>query len=81
MRSDNLDRGLAVAVRDQRGGTTRVPTDGGSQERELAAHYRAQARLLSQWPRTVAIFDSLASIYRDEAAVHDRRAEARRRGL
>ena len=79
--SDDLDRGLTIAVCNQRGGTTRSPTDGGGQERELAARYRAHGRRFSQWPRTAAIFDSLTSIYEDEAAVHDRRAEARRLGL
>ena len=79
--SDDLDRGLAVAVCNQRGGTTRSPTDGGDQERELAARYRAQCSRFSHWPRTAAIFDSLADTYEDEAGIHDRRAEARRLGL
>lgn len=79
--SDDLDNGLVVAVRNLRGGTTRSPTEGGGQERELAARYRAQGRCFNQWPRTAAIFDSLASSYEDEAAINDRRAEARRRGL
>ena len=78
---DDLDSGLIIAVRNQRGGTTRSPTEGGGQERELAARYRAQGHRFSQWPRTAAIFDSLASSYEDEAAVNDRRAEARRLGL
>ena len=81
VRSDDLDSGLIIAVRNQRGGTTRSPTDGGDQERELAARYRAQGHRFSQWPRAAAIFDSLASSYEDEAAVNDRRAEARRLGL
>ena len=79
--SDDLDRGLTIAVCNRRGGTTRSPTDGGDQERELAARYRAQGHRFSQWPRTAAIFDSLASTYEHEAGIHDRRAEARRRGL
>ena len=79
--SDDLDNGLVIAVCNQRGGTTRSPTEGGGQERELASRYRAQGHRFNQWPRTAAIFDSLASIYEDEAAVNDRRAEARRRGL
>ena len=78
---DDLDRGLTIAVCNQRGGTTRAPTDGGDQERELAARYRAQGHRFSRWPRTAAIFDSLASTYEHEAGIHDRRAEARRRGL
>ena len=81
VKSDDLDRGLTVAVCNQRGGTTRSPTDGGDQERELADRYREQSRRFSHWPRTAAIFDSLADTYEDEAGIHDRRAEARRLGL
>ncbi len=81
VKSDDLDRGLTIAVCNQRGGTTRSPTDGGDQERELADRYREQSRRFSQWPRTAAIFDNLATTYEHEAGIQDRSAEARRRGL
>ena len=81
VKSDDLDRGLTVAVCNQRGGTTRSPTDGGDQERELADRYCEQSRRFSQWPRTAAIFDNLATTYEHEAGIQDRSAEARRRGL
>lgn len=79
--SDDVDQGLLVAVRNQRGVTSRSMTDGGEQERELAERYRADSRRFQQWPRTAAIFTSLAQSYEHEAGVHDRDAEAWHRGL
>ncbi|MXZ02251.1 MAG: hypothetical protein F4Y88_00815 [Chloroflexi bacterium] len=79
--SDEVDQGLLVAIRNQRGVTSRGMTDGGEQERELAERYRADSRRFQQWPRTAAIFTSLAQSYEHEAGVHDRDAEAWHRGL
>ena len=79
--SDCLDDGFTLSVFDQRGGTSRLPTDGGGQERELAAHYRARSSDFSRWPHTASIFDRLARAHESEADVHDRRAEAHRIGL
>jgi hypothetical protein len=42
-RSRDLERGFEAGVRNQRGVTVRLPTDGGEQERALAAQYRADA--------------------------------------
>ena len=79
--SDDLDRGMRTAIFNQRGAAFSSPSDGGTQERELADQYRKQARLFSEWPRTAAIFRSLASSYEREAQVMDREAESFRRGL
>ncbi len=79
--SDDVDRGLLVAVRNQRGVTWRGVTDGGDQERELAERYRADSRRFQEWPRTAALFTSLAQSYEHEAGVHERDAETWRRGL
>ncbi|MCY3807380.1 MAG: hypothetical protein OXG91_12985 [bacterium] len=81
LRSDDVDLGLHVALRNQRGATNRSPTDGGDQERQLVATYREKSRNLSSWPRTAAIFEGLAASYESDAALHDRSAEAVRRGL
>ncbi len=81
LRSDDIDLGLHMALRDQRGPTNRSPTDGGDQERQLVATYREKSRSFSSWPRTAAIFEGLATSYEVHAAVHDRSAEAVRRGL
>ena len=81
LQSDDIDLGLHMALRNKRGATSRSPTDGGDQERQLAATYREKSRNLSRWPRTGAIFEELAASYEADAAVHDRSAEAVRRGL
>ena len=81
LRSDDVDTALIVALRNQRGVTSRSPMDGGDQERDLAETHKSQSRRFRQWPRTAAIFTSLASSYEHDAGIHDRTAEARRRGL
>ncbi len=81
LNNDDVDDGLLIAVRNQRGVTSRSFTDGGAQERELAASYREMGRRFQRWPRTKAVFDKLASGYEYDAEVYDREAEARRRGL
>ena len=81
LQSDNVERGLNIAVHNQRGVTTRSPTDGGEQERQLADSYREQSRRYQQWPRTAALFSQLAKSYVQEGGVLDRQAEISRRGL
>ena len=81
LQNDEIDNGLSIAVHNQRGVTSRSPTAGGDQERELAESYRAQSRHFREWPRTAAIFTSLARSYDHEAGIYDREAEAHRRGL
>ena len=81
LQSDNVERGLNIAVHNQRGVTTRSPTDGGEQERQLADSYREQSRRYQQWPRTAAIFSRLAKSYGHEASIHELEAETFRRGL
>ena len=80
LRNDDVDSGLSIAVRNRRGVTSRSPTTGGVQERDLAESYSNQGRRFKEWPRTAAIFAGLARRYEHEAAIHDREAEARRRG-
>ena len=81
LQGDDVDRGLHIAIRRRRGTTSRSPTAGGDLERELAQRYKQQGRQFKEWPRTEAIFSSLASSYEREADVEDREAESRRRGL
>lgn len=54
LQSDQVEKGLYLAIVNQRGVTTRSPTDGGAQEHQLAENYREQARRFQQWPRTAA---------------------------
>ncbi len=81
LQSNQVDKGFYIAVLNQRGVTTRSPTDGGEQERRLAETYKAQSRRYQRWPRTAAIFSHLADSYAREAGFHDREAETFRRGL
>ena len=81
LQCDDVERGLQVAVSNQRGGTSRAVTEGGEQERRLADSYRAESRRFQEWPRTAAVFTGLARSYEHEAGIHDRDAETRRRGL
>ena len=79
--SDSIDAGVFVAVRKQRGATSRSLTAGGDQERALARHYHEQRQRFRQWPRTASIFAALAQSYEREADREDEEAEAHRRGL
>ncbi len=81
LQNDRVDQGLDITIRNRRGVTSRSLTAGGDQERQLAQNYKQQAQRFREWPRTAAIFNSLASSYEDDAGYHDRDAEARRRGL
>ena len=81
LRSDSIDSGFYIAVRNRRGVTSRALTAGGAQERELARNYRNQRQRFSQWPRVAAIFAALAQSYEREAEREDEEAEAHRRGL
>ncbi|WP_420626346.1 hypothetical protein [Candidatus Poriferisodalis sp.] len=81
LQSDHVDQGLHVTIRNRRGVTSRSPTAGGDQERQLAQNYRQQGHQFTEWPRSAAIFNSLASSYEHDAGYHDRDAESRRRGL
>lgn len=81
LQSDSVDSGFYIAVRNQRGVTSRALTAGGAQERELARNYYTQRQRFGQWPRTAAIFAALAESYEREAEREDEEAEAHRRGL
>ena len=79
--SDALDTGIHVALLNQRDATSRGPTEGGGQESALAESYRKRAQEFRAWPRTAAIFQSLARDYGAQASWHNNDAEAHRRGL
>ena len=81
LQGDHVDQGLHVTIRNRRGVTSRSPTAGGDQERQLAQNYKQQGHQFREWPRTAAIFNSLASSYEHDAGYHDHDAESRRRGL
>jgi len=75
--SRDLESGLRSGRINQRGVWTKLPTDGGRPERDLAKSYRADARILTlRWPRTATVLNSLADIYEGFGKHDDIRAEA-----
>jgi DNA-binding XRE family transcriptional regulator len=77
-RSRDLERGFGVGVYNRRGMTVRSPTDGGEQERALAAQYRADALACAfTWQRTQAVLERIAERYERDAAREDQGAEQR----
>jgi hypothetical protein len=72
LKSDKLERGLAVGVYNKRGVHQRIK--GGVQERMLAEKFRNYAtRVQSKWPRTGALLRSLADGYERDAKWEDER--------
>ena len=77
-RSHDLEQGLHVGVHNSRGVTSRLPSDGGAQERDLAQYYRrCSEETALEWPRTSALLEQLAKSYEQEGVRHDEDAERR----
>lgn len=77
-----VDRGFEIEVFNSRGATSRGLTDGGDQERALAARYEALAQKVSdRWPRTARILRSLANTYESDARREDERVRRFLEGL
>ncbi len=78
LRSDNIELGLEIAERNARGVTSRSPTAGGEQERQIMTRYLAQAQKVQlKWPRTARMLRRIAQAYASEAHMNDRIAELR----
>ena len=76
--NDDVDQGFVIGLFNRRGLTTRMPTDGGGQERSLAAIYRSDAKASALlWPRTRAVLERIAAGYEADAAREDQSAEQR----
>jgi hypothetical protein len=76
VRSRDVETGLLIGRRNRRGITTRMPRDGGAQERALAENYREWSKATAlEWPRTSAVLESLAKGYDHDAQEHDEDAE------
>lgn len=71
-----IERGWRTQIFNNRGITTRMPTDGGEQERTLAERYQNDARQIGdRWQRTAAVFRDLVEIYHRDAIDQDHQAE------
>jgi len=77
-RSRYLEQGFKIGLYNRRGVTVRLPTDGGEQERALAAQYHADALACAlTWPRTQAVLERIAEGYEHDATHEDQGAEQR----
>ena len=75
-RSKHLENGFAIGLHNRRGVTTRLPTDGGAQERDLVERYRGYSKATAlEWPRTSATLERIARSYEEDARWHDEDAE------
>ena len=76
--SRDLEDGFQIGLSNRRGVTVRRPTDGGTQEREIAAQYRADAMACAfTWERTRAMLERIAEDYERDATREDQGAEQR----
>lgn len=72
----DVEAGWRTGVINSRGTTSRGLTDGGAQERDLAARYAGYAQQVGDaWPRTAGVLRGLAEEYRRQAVWHDERAD------
>ncbi|EHR01251.1 hypothetical protein [Bradyrhizobium sp. WSM471] len=77
-RSDALEDGFYSALRNRRGATMRRANDGGEQERDLVAMYRADAKSAGAANvRTRALLNRIADSYKDQADDEDQGADRR----
>jgi hypothetical protein len=76
--SEAIERGFRVSVYDRRGVFSKSVTEGGRQERQLAAKYAEYASMISgEWPRTAAMLRKIANTYAEQALEEDLEAELR----
>ncbi|MGA3310142.1 MAG: helix-turn-helix transcriptional regulator [Xanthobacteraceae bacterium] len=75
-RSNDLEIGIQTGIVNKRGVTTRLPTDGGAQERDLAQLYQGWSeKTRLEFPRTSAMLAKIAKSYEWDAKFHDNDAD------
>jgi len=75
--SSSFREGFCTAVRKSRSVRWRKHGEGGEQEREIAAEYRARStRLCFEYPFVGSVLEYIAAAYDREAEWHDREAES-----
>jgi addiction module HigA family antidote len=75
--SQEIARGMAVGVYNSRG--AHIRSEGGDQERAIAAQYRNWARKLSEYPYLSQTLEQIATSYDRDAAREDSEAAVRKR--
>lgn len=79
---EHIETGIYLHVVNSRGVTSRGLEDGGDQEVQLSAEYRAKGEALADTaPRTAALFRRVAASYERDARRNEDDAERFRRGL
>jgi hypothetical protein len=74
--------GFCIGTMNKRGFTSRSPWDGGSQERDLAAYYRGQAkRVQYSHPNVAAMLEEIAKDYEHHGRREDAEADLRKEGF
>jgi hypothetical protein len=78
VKSEHLDIGIRNGVVNKRGVTTRLPTAGGEQERDLADAYRTWSRRLQlEFPYASKLLAEIAKMFDWDAKFQDDDAEVR----
>lgn len=78
---EEMRLGFAIGTGNKRGVTTRSPWDGGKQERDLAAHYRALAgKVQHSQPYVAAMLEDIAKTYDWHGSREDVDANLRKEG-
>lgn len=76
---ETLREGFRLGIWESRGVTSRIPDEGGDQERELAKTYRSHAQALQHsYPNLAATLNEVARWYESDGLHEDRRALLRR---
>ncbi|WP_024477211.1 hypothetical protein [Arthrobacter sp. CAL618] len=77
-----IDRNFVVGIHNKRGVTSRGMTEGGDQERALAAQYEVFASQISdEWPKTARLLRRVVEGYREEARRNDEEAQRIQEGF
>jgi hypothetical protein len=78
LKNSDIETGLEIGRRNQRGVSIRGIYDGGNQERNMAQEYRGMAkRVAIRWPRTAAVLRRMADSYECDARHLDEQDERR----
>ena len=78
---EQMRRGFFIGARNKRGMTTRGMRDGGTQERDLANHYRSLAEKLHLiQPNVGSLLDEIARSYERDGKQEDTEANLRKEG-
>ena len=76
MNNRNVEKGMLIAIHNNRGVTSRGLFDGGDQERGVAHKYHAWSDGLKlEWPRTSSLLERIARSFEAHAQMHDEHTE------